>query len=225
MEEPEMDVETVKLQGILEKIVTKGMATGDFEDPTLVKGLEDFFRNQPRPESFNARKKIKKDEKTRKRNFYVKGLPSFSSSDSYENDFLENVERISDRPDAKGYDPNGKSSEAYKPQEPDDTPIYDTIIDDSQATDQYETSAEEAMMEKFSNLCLERKQTILDKERLDELNEIEESLKGMPNLNQSIRKPCWRSLFVHTNQSEFVTESDITTLLDSYQETLDRCLG
>ena len=211
-----MDVETAELQGIVERLVNRGTGEIDLTDPSLTKEMMDFFRKQPEGESFNPRKHIKKEEKTKKRNARVKGQPSHSSSDSYENDFLENTEPLNLRPGARPeYDPNGKSSEFVNP-EKDDPIKYVDEIDDSQDTDGCETSAEEAMMEKLSNLCLENKQTVLDKERAGELHEIEQVLRSMPDVTLRIWDESWRSLFVHTNKSEFVTEEDIEGLLHTF---------
>lgn len=227
--DPEMDVEgQAELTSIVDDFLTNG---GNANDPGILARMEAFLKKdnskkpliiKPNKASFSPRINTKKKDKERKKRSGIKAAldkRSDSDSDSYENDFMPGRKKIPEEelPD----NPVVKTSIPYYPLL-DDTPVFSTGVNASiEEDEQYSTSAEEKVMAKLKGLCISNNEKLIAEKRDEALKEIEEILNSLRDtVAQRINDNAWRSYFVYSNTSDYVTEQDIEQLLRNYLSKL-----
>jgi len=216
MESDHIDIEEEdeeKAASELISIVNEFLVHGNANEPKLVNRLEAFIKKdggkkplilRPNKASFSPRVQDKQRKKQQ-----CKKHTNDTSSSSYEDDFMP-ARRKS--PEELLPNPVVKSSEPYYPL-PSDTPIYDTEIDDTLADD--DELCDEALMLKMKSLCLANQEKELNARKQEALKEIEEELRGLPQLRERILNHSWRSFFIHSNTSDDVSEQDLENLLQT----------
>lgn len=240
-----MDVEAIKeteeeeaeLTSIVQDFLTNG---GDANDTAILERLGNFFKKtdgkkpfviRPNKPSFLPRVNLKKQEKKkakekqRAKEAEEQGSSGDSCSSSDEKDTAPSYlsykrkKMLEEREEKEKANPVVKSSIPYYPLV-DDTPLYPDLQqeDDSLGREetQYETSGEQIIMEKLKNLCISNKAKEIDEIKQEELREIEAMLEQMPDVASRIYHNAWRSLFICTNTTNYVSEHDIRELLDNY---------
>lgn len=212
-----MDVETLELEEIMGRAMERGIKNGNFEHPESLKELEEFMirktpvdANRAKKVSFATPRPLKKKKKPKSVN---KALGDSSSSED------ENVGTFPFGQNKQRYQSNIiKTPKAWVPEVPDDTPFFPQHVSEEEEVVVYDTVEEEAVLLRFESLCLEEKERVFEKKRVEVLEEIVASLRSMPDLQNQIERPGWRSLFIYSNsnESEYVTDEDIKKILQDF---------